>query len=118
MTGPCRGVAGDDLDPERQGAGADDGDGLGVAGVVDEEALGLCLGHAFGHGHRLGGGGRLVQKRGVGDGEAREVGDHRLVVQERLEPALGDFGLVGGIGGVPGGVFEDVALDRGGVTVP
>ena len=25
-----------------------------------------------------------------------------------------DFGLVGGVGGVPGGVFEDVALDDGG----
>ncbi len=41
-----------------------------------------------------------------------QVADHRLVVQQRLQPALADLGLVGRVGGVPGRVLQDVALDR------
>ena len=82
-----------------------------AAVAVDEEGGGLRAGGALAEGHRLGGGGGLVEQRGIGDVERGEVGDHRLIVEERLEPALADLGLVGGVGGVPGGVLEDVALD-------
>ena len=42
---------------------------------------------------------------------------------KRFQPPLADLGLIGGIGGVPGGVFQDVALDRRGgdsavITLP
>ena len=37
--------------------------------------------------------------------------DHRLEIEQRLEPALGDLGLVGRVRGVPAGVLEDVPLD-------
>ena len=40
-----------------------------------------------------------------------QVGDHRLEVEQRLEPALADLGLVGRVGGVPGRVLQHVALD-------
>ena len=63
------------------------------------------------HGHRLGGGGRFVEQRGVGDVEAGQVGDHGLEIEQRFEPALRDLRLVGRVGGVPAGIFEDVALD-------
>ena len=43
--------------------------------------------------------------------QAGEVADDGLEVQQRLEPALGDLGLVRRVGGVPGRVLEDVALD-------
>jgi len=68
---------------------------------------------AVAHHHGLGGGGALVEHRGVGDFEPGQVADHRLEVEERLEAALGDLGLVGGVGGVPAGVFKDGPLDDG-----
>ncbi len=108
------GVAEDEGPAEGLGAGLQEGDGLGVAVAVDEEDGGGGLGCALGHGHGFGGGGGLVEQGGVGDVEAGEVADHGLEVDESFETALGDFGLVGGVGGVPGGVLEDVALDDGG----
>ena len=65
-------------------------------------------------GHGLGGGGGFVEQRGVGDVQAGQVDDHGLEVQQRFEPALGDFGLVGRVGGVPAGVLQHVALNDGG----
>ena len=56
---------------------------------------------------------RLVEQRGAGDRQPGEVADDGLEVEQRLEPALGDLRLVGRVGGVPGGVLEDVALDDG-----
>ncbi len=102
------------LDPERDGAGAQDGQGLRQHVGVDREdgALG-CLGGAPGERHGLGGGGALVQERGVRDVEAGEVGDRGLEVQEGLEPALGDLRLVRRVRRVPGGVLQHVAPHHG-----
>ena len=61
--------------------------------------------------HRLGGGGRLVEHRRVGDRHAGEVAHHGLEVDQRLHAALRDLGLVGRVGGVPGRVLEHVAQD-------
>jgi len=101
-----------DLDPERAGAGLDDGDGLRVAGVGDQEHAALAGGEVPAHAHRLGGGGRLVEQRGVGQRQAGQVGDHRLVVDQRLEPALADLGLIRRVLRVPARVLEDIALDH------
>ena len=65
------------------------------------------------HQHGLGGGRALVQERAVADLHARERDHGGLEVQQRLETALRDLGLVGRVGGVPGGVLEDVAHDGG-----
>src|SRR5699024_3063936 len=62
---------------------------------------------------RLGDGGGLIEEGGVGDVETGEVLDDLLEVQQRLEPTLGDLGLVRGVGGVPGGVLDEVAADDG-----
>ena len=69
-------------------------------------------GEAPAHGHGLGRGGALVEQRGVGQLHAGEVADHGLEVEQRLEPALGDLGLVGRVGRVPGRVLEHVAQDH------
>ena len=106
------------LKTQARGAGVADRLGLHVAEVRDEEAGLLAAGQGRAHGHGLGGGGRLVQEGRVGQGHASEVADHRLEVEERLEAALGDLGLIGGVLGVPARVLEEVAQDdRGEVGV-
>jgi hypothetical protein len=110
-------VADDDLDAEGHGAGFDDVDGLRVALFGDEKRAvggGVAFLEAVAHHHGLGGGGALVEHGGVGDFEAGQVGDERLEVEEGFEAALGDFGLVGGVGGIPARVFQDGALDDAG----
>ena len=62
--------------------------------------------------HRFGGGGGFVEQRRVGDLERRQVGDHRLEIEERFESALRDLGLVGRVSGVPAGVLENVSLNH------
>ena len=54
---------------------------------------------------------RLVQQRSRRDRQAGQFGDQRLEIEQHLQPALADLGLVGRVGGVPGGVLEQVALD-------
>ncbi len=114
-------VGDDDLDAGRLGAGLDDGDGLRKGVRVDQEQALLVLAHAPGQRHRLGGRGALVQQRGAGRRQAGEFGDHRLEVQQRLEPSLRDLRLVRRVGRVPGGVLHHVAQDDGrgeGAVVP
>ena len=41
-----------------------------------------------------------------------QVEDHGLEVQQRLQAPLRDLGLVGGVGGVPAGILQDVAQDH------
>jgi hypothetical protein len=116
-------VADDDGDAERDGASFDDVDGLRVALFGDEEdAVGVVVTvlEAVTHHHGFGGGGALVEHGGVGDFEAGEIGDQRLEVEQRLEAALRNLGLIGRVGGIPAGVFQDRALNHaggGGVVV-
>ena len=99
------------VDAERLGAGAHDVDGLRVAAGVDEEGVAALGVDPPQHGHRLGRGGGLVEQRRVGEVHGGEVAHHGLEVEERLEPALRDLGLVRRVRGVPGRVLEQVALD-------
>ncbi len=97
---------------ERDGPGAQHAEGLGEDGGVDEQhGVVGDLRRAAHEGHRLGGGRPLVEEGGPGRGEAGEVGDDGLEVEQRLEPALGDLRLVGRVRRVPGRVLQDVALD-------
>ena len=50
--------------------------------------------------------------------EAGEVGDHRLVVEQRLQPALGDLWLVRRVLRGPARVLEHVAEDGVGDAGP
>ena len=120
----ARRICDDGLHAARLGARPHDGDRLGVAPFRDHEHrrhAGGRLRHGLGQVHRFGGRGGFVEEGGVGDRKGGEVGDHRLEVEQRLEPALRDLGLVRGVGRVPARVLDDVALDhlRGeGMVVP
>ena len=107
-----QGIADDDLPAQRRRAGPQHGDGLGQAVAVDEERVPVRLRHAARHAHGFRRGGGLVEERGVGHVERGQVADQGLEVEQRLQPALADLGLVGRVGGVPGRVLEDVALNR------
>ena len=110
----------DDLDTERQCAGVDDSPGLWEEIGVDDEPSRLRLSGTPHERHGFGGGGGLVEHRRVRHLHGREVGDHRLEVQQRLEPALADLRLVRRVRGVPGRILDDVAQDdagRDGVVV-
>ncbi len=100
-----------DVDAVRLRLGADDRDRLGMTVLGDEEAVLAGLRDRVAQGHGLAGGGGLVEERRVGEGQAREIGHHRLEVEQSLEAALGDLGLVRRVLRVPAGVLEDVAQD-------
>lgn len=106
------GIADDQGPAERLGAGAHHGQRLRMHVLVDEEGLRLDLRVPLGERHGFGGGGGLIQQRGVGNVEPGEVADHGLEVEQRLQPALADFGLVWRVGRVPGRILQDVALDH------
>ena len=108
-----RHVAHDDVDPEWLGPRAKHFERLRMHPGVGQERVARALGGAFGERHRLGGGSGLVEERRIRDRHRREVADHRLKVDDRLHPPLGDLGLVGRVGRVPRGIFQDVAQDHG-----
>ena len=107
-------VGHDGLESEALRPGGADRDGLGVALVGDKELWLLAVRHGAGHGHGLRGSGGLVQQGSVREGEPGEVGDHGLVVEQGLEPTLGDLRLVGRVLRVPAGVLEEVPENDGG----
>ncbi len=101
------------VDPQGLGTGAQHIEGLWVAMLRGEEGVAaLVLAQALAEGHGFGGGGAFVQQRGVGDRQAAQVADQGLEIQQGFQATLGDFRLVRGVGGVPGGVFQEVAQNR------
>ncbi len=105
------GIADDHFPAERGRTGLDQRNGLRVAIGIHEEGGCLGLGDALAHGHGFRRRCRFIEQRCVGDIETGQIADHGLVVQQRLKTALADFRLVGRIGRVPRGVFQNVALD-------
>ena len=105
-------VGDDQLDAERFGPGAQHGEGLRQAVGVGEEDVPPADG-AAGQRHGFRGGRRLVQQRRPGHRQRGQVSDHRLEVQQGLQPPLRDLRLIGGVGGVPARVFQHVAADDG-----
>lgn len=102
----------DQFETERLGAGAQHRNGLRMAMRIDEEPVAPGLRHPPGQGHGLGGGGGFVEQRGAGQVESGEVDGQLLEIQQRFQAALGDFRLVGRIGGVPAGILQHVAEDH------
>ena len=98
------------LDPPPLPVGADHGECLGVEVGGHEHPVPPGLGH--GHHHALGGRGGAVVEGGVGHVQARELADHRLELEDRLECPLGCLGLVGGVGRVELGA-RDGGTDNG-----
>ena len=107
------GVADDDVPAQRLGPRPDHVDGLRMAVPIDEERPRLRFRRALRQRHRLAGGRRLVQQARVRHVESGQVADHGLEIEKGLQPPLADLRLIRRVGGVPGRVLEDVALDDG-----
>jgi len=109
----ARGIRDDGLHPARLRPGPHDRDRLRVASLGNHEhrsGAGRHRRDRFGQVHRFGGGGGFIEERGVGDRQGGEVGDHRLEIEQRLEPALRDLRLVRRVGRVPARVLDDVCV--------
>ena len=92
------------------GAGLNYRQSLRVSGFVHKEVVGFVFAHlALAHGHGFGRGGAFIQHGGVGQFHTCQVDNHLLEVQQAFQTALGDLGLVRGVGGVPTGVFHHIA---------
>ncbi len=105
------------IDVERFGAGPKDVDRLRQASIADEEQAPLAVARPVGpramqQRHRFGRGGRFVEQRRGRDLHPREVGHHRLEVQQRLEASLRDLRLVRRVGRVPPGILHDHPQDH------
>ena len=97
------------------GTGVDDGGGGGVETGGDPEGVAFRLVYGgVGEEDGLGGGGAFVEQGGVGDLHPGEFEDHGLEVEQGFEPALGDLGLIRGVGVVPTGILDDVTAEHGG----
>ena len=97
---------------QRLGSRGEDGKRLRMEVCSDRQDIGSGLARCVRHGHRLRGGGGLVEQGRVGDLHACQLADHRLEVQQRFQPALCDFSLVGRVGRVPAWIFQHVAQDH------
>ena len=107
------GIADDQIPAQRLGAGAQHRRASADAPRDRRRTiLSWRLRGALGQRHRFGRRGGLVEQRGVGDVEAGEIADHGLEIEQRFQPALADLRLIRRIGGVPGRIFQDVALDH------
>ena len=73
----------------------------------------LAAGQPVGHQDGLGRGHGPVVERGVGDVHAGELADERLVLEDGLQGALADLGLVGRVGRDELGPGAEVVDDRG-----
>ncbi len=110
--GRLLGRTGDDVDFDRRSARANDVERLREHVVRDEQPPRPALADAQGERHRLGRRRALVQHRCVRDRHAGQVANHRLEIDQRLEPALRDLRLVGRVRRVPRRVLEHVAQDH------
>ena len=99
------------FDAERFRSRTDDFDRFGMTVVGDEKSFSIRNGrvtkrHCFGRARCF------VEHRRVRDLELGEIGDHRLKIQKRFEPALCELGLVWRVSGVPTGIFQNVSLNN------
>ena len=116
----------DDLDAERLAAGQQHVERLRENILIDEQHVAsladrLARTEREHHRHSLGRSGRLVEQRAIAHLHARHRDDGGLEIQQRFQTPLRDFGLIGRIGGIPGGVLEHVAQDdrrRGRAVIP
>lgn len=102
-----------DLQVDRPGPLRGDGEDLGVEAGVEKHPTPFPLRPRH-EAHGLSGGGGLVKEGRVGDRQPRELGDHRLEVEQRLQTPLRDLRLIRRVRGVPARRLQHTAPDHRG----
>jgi hypothetical protein len=106
------------FNPQWNGAAAQDRNRLWIAAIRHEKDAAILpeflRTDAVQKRHGFAGGRSLIQQRCIGDVHRGQIGDHRLEVQKRLEPALRNLRLVRRVRRIPPWIFEQVALDHAG----
>ena len=105
-------VALDEFDTEWFSATSHDGLGLRERISVNHEHGAFLTRDTTSQQHGLSNSCGLVEHGRVSGCHSRQVSNHGLEVQEGFEASLRDFWLVGGVGRIPTGVLEHVALDH------
>ena len=86
---------------------------LWQAGFIQEKLLAaFVLADTFGQGHGFGGGRCLIKHRGIRQFHAGQVQHHLLIGYQRLQAALRNFRLIGGIGGIPARILQHITHDH------
>lgn len=107
-------VRSDYLKVEPTCPGLADVNGLWMAVVCDDECLFLPLEDVVAHSHGLCSSRPFIEEGRVGHGQACEVRDHGLEIQQTLQSSLRDLRLIGGVLSVPSRVLHDVSQDHRG----
>ena len=101
-----------DVESETAGAGLDHINGLRVAALIDKKYIGLFgFADTLRQRHGFGCCSRFIQQGGVGQFHSGQIQDHLLIGQQGLQSTLGDFRLIGCVGGVPARIFQHIAQD-------
>src|SRR5262249_27963353 len=99
-------------DTQRFGACLNYGDRLWMTIVSDKKRFAVRNGRITKR-HCFAGGGCFVQQGCIRNIERRQIYDHLLEIEQRLEPALRELRLVGCVSSVPPWVLKNVSLDDG-----
>ncbi len=102
--------ANDDLEVEELSLGLYDCFGGDIYVLIQKYLLPLSLVDVIAHIKGLTSSTSFVEQRGITELQASEFLHHCLIVDEGLQPSLGDFGLIGSICSVPPWIFEQIAL--------
>ncbi len=81
-------------------------------GTTIEHNRTRCLVGTAHQSHCFSYGSSFVKQRRVCGGQANQVRNHCLEVDQRFQPTLRNFGLIRRICGVPSGVFQNIAPDN------
>jgi hypothetical protein len=100
-----------DFDAQRARPRLHDLDGLRMAVVRDEECFSATY-RGMAERHRFRRCRAFIEQRRVRDVERGQIGDHRLEVQERFEPALRNLRLVRRVSRIPARILQNVPLDN------
>ena len=88
--------------------------GAGLRVQISSQHNHIALGPRGGMGQRHGfrHRGRLIQQRRIGNRQAGQIRHHGLEIHQGFQAPLRDFRLIGRVGCVPAGIFQDVAQDH------
>ena len=85
--------------------------GLRMTLFRNKKCIAVRPAKAVAHAHSLGRCGSFIQKRRVRHLQSRQIGNHRLEIQQSFQSTLRNFSLVRSVMSIPSGILEDIPLN-------